>query len=99
MIDHPTLTYRIDLVERPKGLYDVYYENLLLVQRSNDPEFDACRKLLKMGVTGVLETYTRGGQVPRMRVDIEKGSRLSTEVPYFKAFRPRAASRTDRFEG
>ena len=56
--------------------YRVTYLGATLVESARDPEFEACRALLARGITGTLVTYSPGGSVPRMRVDIEKGAKL-----------------------
>lgn len=50
-----------------------------IVERSKDPEFDACRALLAKGVTGTVETYTGDRAFPSFRLDIEKGAGLTIE--------------------
>ena len=49
-----------------------------LIESARDPEFEACRALLAKGIKGTLVTYSPGSSVPRMRVDIEKGAKLTT---------------------
>jgi hypothetical protein len=58
--------------------YRVTYLGKPLIQSARDPEFDACRTLLTKGIRGMLVTCAPGSSVPRMRVDIEKGAKLST---------------------
>lgn len=68
-------------------LYSVLYEGQEIVTDSLDPEFDACRMLLKMGITGKLTTYR--GDMPCMILNIEKAAQYRTATnnqgtPVFK---------------
>jgi hypothetical protein len=56
-------------------LYAVIYEGKLLVERSRDPEHDAARALLVMGLTGKLTLCDGKTGAPRTIIDIEKASR------------------------
>ena len=47
-----------------------------LLESARDPAFEACRALLAKGIVGTLVTYSPGSSVPRLRVYIEKGSKL-----------------------
>ena len=58
--------------------YRVTYLGKTLIESTRDPELDACRALLAKGISGVLVTYSPEGSVPRMRIDIEKGSQRMT---------------------
>jgi hypothetical protein len=60
--------------------YRVTYRGAVLVERSRDPEFAACRALMAMRITGTLQTYRRGFLAPAMRMDIERGAKLSVET-------------------
>ena len=53
----------------------VTHAGLVIIESSRDPEHDACRALLEMGVTGKLETWHAGAAFPSMRLDIERGAR------------------------
>jgi hypothetical protein len=73
--------------------YRVTYLGATLVESAGDPEFEACRALLARGITGTLVTYSPGGSVPRMRVDIELGAKLTTlenakDGPRLARYRP-----------
>lgn len=58
--------------------YGAIWNGERIVTDSPDPEHDACRALLAMGITGRMETRT-GGKL-RMRFDIEYGAgRMTTE--------------------
>jgi hypothetical protein len=54
--------------------YRVTYLGETIAEGARTPLFDACRALLARGVTGTLVMYSRGGTVPRAKVDIEKGA-------------------------
>jgi hypothetical protein len=73
--------------------YRVTYLGETLVESARDPEFEACRALFARGIVGTLVTYSPGSLVPRMKIDIEKGAKLSTidnanEGPRFGRYRP-----------
>src|SRR5262245_44160807 len=74
-------THRIDIEPIGLGqrgqLYLVSYGGAVLVERSRNPEFDACRALLEQGATGRLEVWRRGTTCPALRLDIETGARLT----------------------
>jgi hypothetical protein len=79
--------------------YRVTHNGVQLVDSSRNPEFDACRALLGKGITGRLEVWHKGwpqgDEFPAMRLDIEKGARLTVEEgdrigPRFARWRPRA---------
>ena len=77
--------------------YRVTYLGATLVESARDPEFEACRVLLAMGITGTLVTYNPGGSVSRMRVDIEHGAKLTTvekakDGPRLARYRPHPTS-------
>jgi hypothetical protein len=57
--------------------YRVNYAGNLLVDSSRYPEFDACRALLALGLTGKVEVWRHGAAFPAMRIDIERGARLT----------------------
>ena len=54
--------------------YRVWHDGKVLIERSRDPAFDACRALLARGVTGTMCTYFPGGTVARMRLDIVRAA-------------------------
>jgi hypothetical protein len=71
-------------------LYTVVHNGKVLIRESYDPELDACRKLLELGLKGKLTTY-RGDQ-PCMVLDIEKAAQLSVRenhsgTPVFVKYR------------
>ena len=70
---------RLDLLEKPTGTYDVWYAGDKIISGSSDPEFDACRYLQKLGLTGTIETFSPGCMVARMRIDIEKGATMTVQ--------------------
>ena len=51
----------------------------MLIESSRNPEFDACRALLAKGIAGQLEVWHRGASFAALRLDIEKGARLTVE--------------------
>jgi hypothetical protein len=57
--------------------YRVNYAGNVLVDSSRYPEFDACRALLALGLTGKVEVWRPGAAFPAMRIDIERGARLT----------------------
>lgn len=59
------------------GLYNVLHNGELIVERSRDPEFDACRALLAKGITGRLLMCDGKTGMPRMYLDIEKAAKLT----------------------
>ena len=75
--------HRIDI--EPLGLgemgrrYLVRHAGEVLVERSRNPEFDACRALLARGITGRLEAWHQGASYPSMRLDIEKAAKLTVK--------------------
>src|SRR5262245_60162973 len=73
---------RIDLEPVRLGQYGqryrVHYEGAVLIKSSRNPEFDACRELLALGITGRVEVWHKGASGP-MRIDIAKGARLTVE--------------------
>jgi hypothetical protein len=77
--------------------YRVTYLGATLIESARDPEFEACRVLLARGITGTLVTYGPGGSVPRMRVNIEQGAKLTTvekanDGPRYVRYRPHPSS-------
>ena len=57
-------------------VYSVVFAGKLLVERSRDPECDAARALLAMGITGKLTMLDGKTGVPRTIVNIEKAAKL-----------------------
>jgi hypothetical protein len=49
----------------------------VLIESTRNPEFDACRALLARGITGRLEVWRPGRVSADMRLDIERGARLT----------------------
>jgi hypothetical protein len=95
------IEHRIE-IERPHytptgARYRVTYLGATLIESARDPEFEACRALLARGITGTLVTYSPGGSVPRMRVDIEQAAKLTTvekakDGPRLARYRPHPTS-------
>ena len=75
--------HRIDI--EPVGIgdrgrrYRVHHAGAVLIERSRNPEFDACRALLAKGFTGRLEMWHRGASFAALRLDIEKGAKFTVE--------------------
>jgi hypothetical protein len=59
--------------------YRVTYLDSIIVESTRNPEFDACRALLVLGVTGRLEIFRIDRSVPDAILDIERGAKLTTE--------------------
>jgi hypothetical protein len=57
--------------------YRATHDGDVLVGSSRNPEFDACRALLALGLTGKVEVLRPGSAFPAMRIDIECGARLT----------------------
>jgi hypothetical protein len=95
------IEHRIE-IERPHytlagARYRVTYLGATLIESARDPDFEACRALLARGITGTLVTYSPGGSVPRMRVDIEQGAKLTIvenakDGPRTARYRPHPSS-------
>ena len=93
----PSSEHRIE-IERTRytstgARYRVTYLGETLIESARDPTFEACRALLARGIVGTLVTYSPGSSVPRLRVDIEKGSKLmavdnANDGPRFGRYRP-----------
>ena len=62
-------------------MYRVWYKNKVLLESSRDPEYEACRELLRRGITGKLVTFSLGNDVPRMKMDIEKAAKRTCVEP------------------
>jgi hypothetical protein len=102
-------THRIDIEPTSLGdsgqRYLVRYAGAVLVESTRNPDFDACRALLKMGAAGQLEMWHPNSRFPA-RIDIVKGAGLTVEEsdrvgPRFARWRARpeeaanAVSRAD----
>ena len=62
-----------------KTPYRVHYNADVLLERTFDPEFDACRALISRGLSGSLETSTFGGNsTVRLKVGLEWGPKRRT---------------------
>jgi hypothetical protein len=48
-----------------------------LIESSRDPELDACRALVAIGITGRLAVWRSGAAHAASRVDIERGAKWS----------------------
>lgn len=67
--------------------YRVWYDGGVLVEHTRDPEHDAARALLALGIAGTMETWRHGAKHPSMRGDIVSSARLS--VSETEKFGPR----------
>jgi hypothetical protein len=68
----PTIESRITIVPydppgSSHGMFDVYHEGRFLL-RSHDPELQACRRLMHMGISGALSVWRIGQTVPHMLI-------------------------------
>ncbi len=63
--------------DRRGTIYAVLHEGEALIDRSYDPEFQACRELLRRGLRGKLTTY-RDGKAS-MVLDVEKAAQHHTK--------------------
>jgi hypothetical protein len=59
--------------------YRVTRNEVTLIESTKNPEFDSARALLAQGIVGQLEVWRRGAGFPAMRLDIEKGAKLTVE--------------------
>ena len=59
--------------------YRVIHKGVTLIEGSRNPEFDACRALLALGITGPLESWHKDAHFAAMFLDIEKGARLTVQ--------------------
>ena len=59
--------------------YSVIYKGAILIGDTRNPEYDACRVLLAMGITGRLQTSRQDREEPCLRLDIERGANLTVE--------------------
>lgn len=76
--------------------YRVLYQECVLVARTTDPLFDACRALASAGVRGRLEMWHHGKTFPAQSIDIAKGARLTVVEtpavgPVIRAWKPFSA--------
>ena len=67
--------------------YSVLFDGKLLVDRSRDPECDAARALVAMGITGKLTMLDGKTGIPRIIIDIEKAAKLRTVEESVKGLR------------
>jgi hypothetical protein len=68
----------IEIGEIGAGRYQVLYQRRVLIASCREPEFSACRALIALGVTGLMETYRRTDKrYACMRIEIQRGARLT----------------------
>jgi hypothetical protein len=78
------MTHTHELILRFKKLvetgtvYEVLYQGEVLIA-SKDPEFAACRELVKRGITGKAVTRWSEDGIPCMYLDIEGAAKLATQ--------------------
>jgi hypothetical protein len=72
---------RVDLKPLGRSRWSVAYAGAVIVASSPDPEHDAARALLALGLTGRMETWSEGRTSPRVIGDIERmaGFRMTEE--------------------
>jgi hypothetical protein len=74
------------------GYFAVDFHGARIVKRSRDPEHDAARALLKMGLQGKAETIDAKTGKPRLRFDIEAFARTEhvegAHGPYMRKYSP-----------
>jgi hypothetical protein len=68
--------------------YRVTYLGEVLIEGTRNPEFDACRALLAHGITGTLEVWRPGGVAADMRLNIERGAKLTISETDDRGLRP-----------
>jgi hypothetical protein len=54
--------------------YRVKWAGGTLIEYTRNPEHDACRALLARGITGRLEVWRAGAELPASSIDIERGA-------------------------
>lgn len=64
-----------------RQMYALAIDGVVIVERSANPEFDACRVLAAKGVTGTLITRWGNRDYDAMRINIEKGTGLTASDP------------------
>lgn len=72
--------------------WNVVFDGKALLKASRNPEFDACRALVKLGLTGKLTTYREDGR-PCMTLNIEKAAKMTVSEtrahgPRFVPYKP-----------
>ncbi len=70
---------RITIMPVARGRYRASVGNYVLVNSSREPEFDAARRLVALGVKGNAETWRPGATAPAMRFDIELAAGVTVE--------------------
>jgi hypothetical protein len=63
--------------DAPAQRYRVWYDGSILIEDTHNPEYEACRALLRKGVTGRLETFRSDKSDPCMILDIEMAAGLT----------------------
>jgi len=83
--------------------YRAMWNGEVIVAASKNPELETCRILAARGISGTIETFSPGGTVARMRIDIVRGAELTTSEgeasgPKFKRWQPHPSFQIDEFE-
>lgn len=82
--------------------WSVLFDGKLLIEKSRDPETDAARALVAMGVTGKLTMQDKDGR-PLCVIDIEKAAKVEAvedgRGPRFVKFKQRGADQAPGPEG
>ena len=77
--DHKISIERTNIRGERGQHYKVIYNGAILIEDTRNPEYEACRMLLAMDITGRLETWRPDRQAPCLRLDIEKGARVTVQ--------------------
>ena len=76
-----------------KQFYTAAFNGKVIVSKSSDPEFDACRAMHALGLSGSVEFYRPGVPYPGLIVrDLDKAAKLravesESMAPAFKKWR------------
>lgn len=85
--------HKVTIEHIGKGRYRVHHDGRILIEATRQPEFDACRALLALGITGRLETWRRNLPYRCTRLDIERAAKRTVienanEGPRFAKWAP-----------
>ena len=78
-VDHKIIIEPTNIRGERGQHYRVIYNGAILIEDTRNPEYDACRMLLAIGITGRLQTWCQGSQAPCLRLDIESAANLTIE--------------------
>lgn len=82
--------HRIEIEAAGRNDLRVHYGDKVLIERTRDPEFAACRALLALGKRGTLVTRWRGSRIDAMRVYIEQGAEFTVRGGKIRRWRAKA---------